>query len=272
MKLDKKGKYAVIASILILVIYAIILIAIKGLEMMEFIFWSLFVGLTIGELLVVFVFKLSKKNVVRDWVEPAFEAIIIAIIIRTFLIQAFKIPSSSMEDTLLINDHIIANKFIYGTNVPFKKEKILKFSEPKRGDVIIFRYPLDPKMMFIKRCIGLPGDVIEIKDKVVYINNQKLDEKYVFHKDFRTFPAQYAPRDNYGPVKVPEGHYFAMGDNRDYSSDSRFWGFLPEENLRGKAWIVYWPPGRWRFIKHEKIKIDTPPVDVKGNTLSPVFK
>lgn len=282
MKLDKKGLYALIASILILVAYIIILIAIKGLETMEFIFWSLFVGLTIGELLVVHVFKLPKENKIRDWVEPAFEAIIIAIIIRTFLIQAFKIPTSSMEDTLLINDHIIANKFIYGTTIfypemkdgklKFKTAKILRFSKPKRGDVVIFRYPVDPKMMFIKRCIGLPGDTIEIKDKIVYVNNKKLDEKYVFHKDFRTFPKDYVPRDNFGPIKVPEGHYFVMGDNRDYSSDSRFWGFLPDEYLRGKAWIVYWPPNRWRFIKHIKIDIDEPVADTKGNTLNPATK
>lgn len=272
MKLDRKGIYAIIASILILVAYIIILIVIKGLETMEFIFWSLFVGLTIGELLVVYVFKLPKENKIRDWVEPAFEAIIIAIIIRTLIIQAFKIPTSSMEDTLLINDHIIANKFIYGTTIPFKKDKILRFTKPKRGDVVIFRYPVDPKMMFIKRCIGLPGDTIEIKDKVVYLNSRKLDEKYVFHKDLRTFPAQYAPRDNYGPIKVPEGYFFVMGDNRDFSSDSRFWGLLPDEYLRGKAWIVYWPPNRWRFIKHIKINIDEPAADTKGNTLSPVTK
>jgi len=272
MKLDKKAVLAIVASILILIAYIVILIIIKGLETMELIFWSLFVGLTIGELLVVHVFKLSKQNKIRDWVEPAFEAIIIAIIIRTLLIQAFKIPTSSMEDTLLINDHIIANKFIYGTTIPFRKDKILRFEKPKRGDVVIFRYPVDPKLMFIKRCIGLPGDTIEIKDKVVYVNSQKLEEKYVYHKDIRTFPAMYAPRDNYGPIKVPEGHYFVMGDNRDYSSDSRFWGFLPDEFLRGKAWIVYWPPNRWRIIKHEKIIVNEPTADIKGNTLLPATK
>jgi signal peptidase I len=218
-----------------------------------------------------------KHSFIRENLEVLVVAIAVAMAFRAYFFQPFKIPTSSMEDTLLINDHIIANKFIYGTTVfyPEKKDgkfsiktgKILRFTKPKRGDVVIFRYPVDPKMMFIKRCIGLPGDTIEIKDKILYVNGKKLDEKYVFHKDLRTFPAIYAPRDNYGPVKVPEGHYFVMGDNRDFSSDSRFWGFLPDEYLRGKAWIVYWPPNRWRFIKHIKINIEEPDVDTKGNTL-----
>ncbi len=225
-----------------------------GIEVTEFIFWSLFVLLTIGEILVRFVFKLPKENKVRDWVEPAFEAIIIAIVIRTFFIQAFRIPTSSMEDTLLISDQIIANKFIYGTTVPWiKKDKILKFAKPKRGEVFIFRYPQDPKFMFIKRCMGLPGDKLEMKDKVLYINGKKIDEPYVFRKDVRVFPASYTSRDNWGPITVPENCYWAMGDNRDYSSDSRFWGFLDFSYLRGKAWIVYWPPSRWRVIKHYNI-------------------
>lgn len=228
------------------------------METTEIIFWSLFVILTIGEILVALVFKLDKKNPIRDWVEPAFEAIIIAIVIRTFIIQAFRIPTSSMEDNLLIGDHIIANKFIYGSYIPWKDGHILKFTEPKRGDVVIFRYPENPKLMFIKRCIGLPGDVLEIKDKVVWINGKKLDEPYVFHKDFKTYPSYLTARDNYGPFTVPAGTYFLMGDNRDNSSDSRFWGPLPEKYLRGKAWLVYWPPYRWRLIKHEKIAASDP--------------
>jgi len=227
-----------------------------GIETTEFIFWALFVLLTIGEILVVFVFKLSKENVVRDWVEPAFEAIIIAIIIRTLFIQAFRIPSSSMEDNLLIGDHIIANKFVYGTYLPWKEDTMLRFADPKRGDVLIFRYPEDPRFMFIKRCMGLPGDKIEMKDKVLYINGKKLDEDFTFHKDMRIFPGSIAPRDNFGPVTVPPDSYFMMGDNRDNSSDSRFWGFLPRKNIRGKAWIVYWPPTRWKAIKH--LKLDKP--------------
>ncbi len=154
MKLDKKAIIGIAGSAFVLAAFITILAIIGGLEKTEFIFWMLFVALTIAELLVVFVFKLKKDNVVRDWVEPAFEAIIIAIIIRALIIQAFRIPTSSMENTLLIGDHIIANKFVYGTIVPGKEDKILQFTHPKRGDVIIFRYPDDPKLMFIKRCMG----------------------------------------------------------------------------------------------------------------------
>jgi len=235
------------------------------MDQTEIIFWGLFVLLTIGEILVAFVYKLPKTNVIRDWVEPAFEAIIIATIIRALIIQAFKIPSSSMEDTLLIGDHIIANKFIYGTNLPFSGKTILKFTQPKRGEVVIFRYPKNPSLMFIKRCIGLPGDTIEVKDKIVYVNGVKLDEPYVFHKDMNTYPANANNRDNYGPVVVPKDEFFVMGDNRDNSDDSRFWGFLPYKYLRGKAWLVYWPPDRIRIIRHYKIILP----DTKGNTSTP---
>ena len=239
------------------------------METTEIIYWSLFAALTIGEIVVVYIMKLPKENVVRDWVEPAFEAIIIATILRIFIIQAFRIPTQSMEDTLLIGDHIIANKFIYGTNLKPDGEKVLKFTTPKRGDVIIFRSPENPKLMFIKRCMGLPGDTMQVKDKVLFINGKKMEEPYVYHKDPRTFPAtlfngQPMPRDNFGPVLVPPGNYFAMGDNRDMSADSRFWGFLPERLLRGKAWAVYWPLNRIRIIKH--LKIDAPgPQGVKLN-------
>ncbi|MCE5300628.1 MAG: signal peptidase I [Spirochaetia bacterium] len=234
------------------------------METTELIYWSLFAALTIGEILVVFVFKLPKENKVRDWVEPAFEAIIIATIIRTLLIQAFRIPTSSMEDNLLIGDHLLANKYIYGTTVPWSDDKLMKFSTPKRGEVVIFRYPEDPRLMFIKRCMGMPGDTIEMKDKVLYINGKMISEPYVYHKDMRVFPANYTVRDNFGPVTVPPGSYFMMGDNRDFSSDSRFWGFLPYKYLRGKAWVVYWPPNRWKVIKHFSIKADE--ADIKGNT------
>jgi signal peptidase I len=230
-----------------------------GIETTDFIFWALFVLLTIGEILVVYIYKLPKENVIRDWVEPAFEAIIIAIVIRTLVIQAFRIPTSSMEDNLMIGDHIIANKFVYGTYLPWKDDSVMRLRDPKRGDVIIFRYPVDPKYMFIKRCMGLPGDVLEMKDKVLYINGKKMDEKYTFHKDMRIFPANMQPRDNWGPITVPPDNYFAMGDNRDLSADSRYWGFLKRKYLRGKAWLVYWPPTHWKIIKHEKIDVPPPP-------------
>jgi len=236
------------------------------MDQTELIFWGLFIILTIGEILVVFIFRLPKTNVIRDWVEPAFEAIIIATIIRTLIIQAFKIPTSSMEDTLLIGDHIIANKFIYGTYLPFSDKTILKFKQPQRGEVIIFRYPKNPKLMFIKRCIGIPGDTVEIKNKIVYLNGMKLEEPYVFYKDIRTLPGEITVRDNFGPVKVPLDAFFVMGDNRDNSEDSRFWGFLPYKFLRGKAWLVYWPPDRIKIIRHYKIIMP----EANGNSLIPL--
>ncbi len=258
MKLDKKSIIGLAGSAFVILAFIGVLIAIGGLEKTELIFWLLFIVLTVAELIVVFVFKLSKQHVVRDWVEPAFEAILIAIVIRALVIQAFRIPTSSMEDTLLIGDHIIANKFVYGTYVPWSDDKILKLTKPKRGDVIIFRFPGDPRLMFIKRCIGLPGDKIEIINKKVFINDKPLNEPYVYHKDLRILPKRYG-RDNYGPVAVPEENYFVMGDNRDYSHDSRFWGFLPYNFLRGKAWVVYWSPSRWRFIKHHRYDRDFNP-------------
>jgi len=249
--MDKKSIIGIAGSVFVILAFIITLVIIKGLEKTEFIFWLLFIILTVAELLVVFVFKLKKENVVRDWVEPAFEAILIAIVIRALVIQAFRIPTSSMEDTLLIGDHLIANKFVYGTYVPGREDKIFKISKPKRGEIVIFRFPEDPKYMFIKRCIGLPGDKIEIINKKVYVNDEPLEEPYVYHKDMRVLPRRYG-RDNYGPVIVPEEKFFVMGDNRDYSHDSRFWGFLPYDNLRGKAWVVYWPPSRWKFVKHHR--------------------
>jgi len=240
---------------------------IMGLEVTEFIFWALFVLLTIGEILVVYVYKLPKENKIRDWVEPAFEAMIIAIVLRTFIIQAFRIPTSSMEDNLLIGDHLLADKFVYGSYVPWKDNTYARLTDPKRGDVVIFRYPLDKKFMFIKRCMGLPGDIIQVKDKVLYINGQKMDEPYIYNKDMRVYPAYMTPRDNFGPVTVPPDSYFVMGDNRDNSADSRFWGFLERKYLRGKARLVYWPPNRWKIIKH--LKIQAPPAQGAPQKLTP---
>ncbi|MFP4465516.1 MAG: signal peptidase I [Candidatus Goldiibacteriota bacterium] len=253
MKIDRAGYAAIAASSIIFFLFIIFVIVSGGLETTELIFWGLFAVLCIGELVVVFLFKLPKDNKIRDWVEPAFEAILIAIVIRTFILQAFRIPTSSMEDTLLIGDHILANKFIYGTYIPWEDTTKARFKDPERGDVVIFRYPVNEKLMFIKRCVGLPGEEIEIRDKNVYVNGKKLKEPYKYKKDsLRTFSAYESPRDNFGPVTVPEEHFFVMGDNRDFSADSRFWGFLHRKHLRGKAWVVYWPPTRWKIIKHFK--------------------
>ncbi|MCD6452654.1 MAG: signal peptidase I [Acidobacteria bacterium] len=177
-----------------------------------------------------------KKSVVRDYFESIVIAVILALFVITFVFQSFKIPTGSMEDTLLIGDHIIANKMIFApTRFSFER-KILPVRDIKRGDVIVFRYPVDPNWNFVKRVIGLPGDKIEIKDRVVYVNDKPLSEPYVVHK----FPYLTTMGDNYGPVVVPKGCYFVLGDNRDNSRDSRYWGFVPRSLIRGRAFIIYW--------------------------------
>jgi signal peptidase I len=192
----------------------------------------------------------------REWMNAGLWAVVIALFVMSFIVQAFKIPSGSMEDTLHIGDHLFVNKFIYGIRLPFAKEKrFLKFKEPKRGDIVVFEYPNDPSIDYIKRCIGLPGDTIEVKNKNVFVNGKQIEEPYVVHKDPNVYPnALYVSssrrnRDNFGPVTVPEGEYFVMGDNRDFSSDSRFWGPMPKKYLKGKAMFKYWPLSRIGLIK-----------------------
>lgn len=167
-------------------------------------------------------------------------AILIALFIRAYIVQAFKIPSGSMIPTLLIGDHLLVNKFIYGVNLPFSDNKLLVFNVPKRGDIIVFKYPEDPSRDFIKRVIGVEGDVIEIKNKQVYVNGVAIKEPYARFTDSYIHPRQLDPRDNFGPVKVPPGKLFVMGDNRDQSYDSRFWGFVDLKDVKGKALIIYW--------------------------------
>lgn len=188
----------------------------------------------------------AKKHIIREYAESIIVAVILALIIRTFLVQAFKIPSGSMEDTLAIGDHILVNKFIYGSKIPFTDKRILKIRDPRRGDVIVFEYPEDPSKDFIKRVIGTPGDVIEEKDKKVYINGQPYVNPHEVHKENDLIPREQNPRDNFGPVKVPEDSYFVMGDNRDRSYDSRFWGFVKNSKIKGLAFIKYWS---WDSIK-----------------------
>jgi signal peptidase I len=218
-------------------------------------FWSLLGILFLMELLISFFLKPRKGSEIKEWLDPAFIAVIIAAVLRIFFVQAFRIPSQSMEDTFLVGDQIMVNKCAYGTMLPFKEKKVFCFAKPKRGEVVIFRYPQDVKMMFVKRCIGLPGDTVLIKDKQLFINGRKIIEPYISHKDSKT--QKDSGRDNVGPFKVPDGAYFMMGDNRDNSADSRFWGFLPEEYLRGKAWFVYWPLKRLRVIKHYNIEANS---------------
>jgi signal peptidase I len=186
------------------------------------------------------------KSKTREWTEAIVVAVILALIIRTFIVQAFKIPSGSMEDTLLIGDHLLVSKFSYGISIPFTSERFLELRHPERGDVIVFEFPEDrdksyfARRDFIKRVIGTPGDTIEVHDKTVYVNGEPYVIPQAVHKEPTIVGPQYGPRDNMDPVTVPPEHYFVMGDNRDRSYDSRFWGFVPMANIRGKAIIKYW--------------------------------
>ncbi len=182
----------------------------------------------------------KKKHIVREYAESIIIAVLLAMVIRTFVVQAFKIPSGSMEDTLAIGDHILVNKFIYGTKVPFTDKRFLTIRDPKRGDVVVFEYPEDPSKDFIKRVVGLPGDVVEGRDKKVYVNGKPYENPHEVHKEKEIIPKAQNPRDSFGPVTVPAGSYFMMGDNRDRSYDSRFWGFVKNDKLKGLAFIKYW--------------------------------
>ncbi len=182
----------------------------------------------------------KKKHIVREYAESIIIAVILALVIRTFVVQAFKIPSASMEDTMLIGDHLLVNKFIYGMKIPFTDKRILKIRDPKRGDVIVFEYPEDPSKDFIKRVIGTPGDVVQVINKKVYVNGKIYINPHEVHKEPDIIPEAQNPRDNTVPIKVPATSYFVMGDNRDRSYDSRFWGFVSSDKIRGLAFIKYW--------------------------------
>ena len=145
-----------------------------------------------------------------------------------------------MEDTLAVGDYFLVNKIIFGTTIPFTDKRILKIRDPRRGDVIVFEYPEDPSKDFIKRVIGTPGDEVEVKEKKVYINGRPYENPHEVHKEKEMIPREQNPRDNFGPVKVPENSYFVMGDNRDRSYDSRFWGFVKNPKIKGLAFIKYW--------------------------------
>ncbi len=182
----------------------------------------------------------KRKSALRENIEAIVVAIILALFIRTFVVQAFKIPSGSMKNTLLIGDHILVNKFIYGIRIPFSNKTLIPIENPHRGDVVVFEFPEDPSKDFIKRVIGVGGDTVEVRDKVVYVNGKPLKHDPGIHTDPYDIPGVLQPRDNFGPVTVPKGKLFVMGDNRDHSYDSRFWGFVDLDELRGKAFMIYW--------------------------------
>ena len=194
--------------------------------------------------------KLSdkQKSSIRENIEAILIAIVIAMFIRTFIVQAFKIPSGSMEQTLLIGDHILVNKFIYGVKLPFINKEIIPLKDPRSGDVVVFEYDREPeKKDFIKRVVAVGGDTIEIRDKKVYLNGKPLNDGPAVFLDGNIFPPQSNNRDNFGPVTVPPNSLFVMGDNRDNSYDSRFWGFVDLKKIKGKAFMIYWSWDKTRF-------------------------
>lgn len=180
------------------------------------------------------------KSKLREYIEAILLAVVIAFFIRTFVIQAYKIPSGSMKPTLLIGDHILVSKFNYGIRLPLIRSTLIPVGTPTRGDIVVFIYPEDRSKDFIKRLIGLPGDVIEIRNKNILLNGLPWSDTRGVYVDSLIIPGSVQPRDNFGPVTVPEGSLFVMGDNRDESYDSRFWGFVPMKDVLGKALIIYW--------------------------------
>jgi signal peptidase I len=187
----------------------------------------------------------KKKTKTRETVEALIVAIIIALFVRSFIVQAFKIPSTSMVPTLLVGDHLLVNRLSYVIKVPIVDTVIVNLGTPKRGDVVVFRYPMDrdkdfmERKDFIKRVIGLPGDILEIKNKRIYLNGRAMEDPHGNYSDPRILPGFLSPRDNLPPLTLPKDCFFVMGDNRDNSLDSRFWGFVTREDLIGKALVIY---------------------------------
>ncbi len=176
----------------------------------------------------------------QEYIEAIIVAILIAVFIRTFIMQAYKIPSRSMVPKLVVGDHLLVNKFIYGVKIPYFRKTIIPITDPQRGDIVVFIYPNDRSKDFIKRVIGVAGDKIEIKNKKIFLNGKEYTDSYGIYSDSVTYPGVMQPRDNFGPVTVPAASLFVMGDNRDESADSRYWGFVDLKDVEGKALIIYW--------------------------------
>lgn len=181
----------------------------------------------------------QQKSVAREYAEALIVALLLAFFIRSFIVQAFKIPSGSMLPTLQIGDHILVSKFLYGLRLPYPLETTLwEWGQPTRGDVIVFVYPRDRSKDFIKRVVAVGGDTVEIRHKTVYLNGAKMDDP---HATFKYGEQENpGPRDNLGPITVPDHKLFVMGDNRDESHDGRFWGFVDVDDVKGKAFLIYW--------------------------------
>jgi signal peptidase I len=197
-----------------------------------------------------------RKFFSRENIEAVLVAVVLALFIRTFVVQAFKIPSGSMLETIQLGDHILVNKFIYGVKIPFIQKTIIPIKDPRYDDIIVFIPPHEPDKDYIKRVVGVAGDVIEIKNKQLYRNNTLVTAKYEIHTDSHLFARGLSPRDNFGPVTVPDNSLFMMGDNRDSSLDSRYWGAVRLDKVKGKAMIIYWSWDtqnfgvRWSRIGH----------------------
>jgi signal peptidase I len=207
-----------------------------------------------------------KKSVVREYFESIVIAVILALFVRTWAVQAFKIPTGSMENNLLIGDHLLVNKFVFGPATGGAERALLPMRDIRRGDVVVFKYPDEPERDFIKRVIGLPGETVELRNKKVYIDGRPLNEPYVHFLDPEPASEEvtsFDVRERYGPVRVPEGQYFVMGDNRDNSQDSRYWGFLPRGHIKGRALMIYWSfdAGPQPYVESDGI----------GATLSRIF-
>ena len=210
--------------------------------------------------------NIKAKSTFREYAEALAIAILLALFIRTFIVQAFKIPSGSMKPTLIIGDHLLVNKFIYGIRIPIVDRFLIQFKKPKRGDILVFKWPKDESKDFIKRVIGIEGDIIEIRNDILYINGQKVLTEYVekyndndiseadryeeYLGDKKHYILdQYVKYEDFGPITVPENSVFVMGDNRDNSQDSRYWGFVTLNKIKGKALIIYWSWPSWnRFL------------------------
>ena len=184
-----------------------------------------------------------RKSTAREYFEAIATAVILALFVRTWAVQAFKIPTGSMENNLLIGDHLLVNKYVYSPTASAIERTVFPIRDPRRGDIVVFKYPDEPERDFIKRVIGLPGDTLELRNKKVYVNGQPLDEPYVHFLEPASGASEvtsFDVRERYGPVRVPDEQYFVMGDNRDNSQDSRYWGFLPRANIKGRALMIYW--------------------------------
>jgi len=197
---------------------------------------------------------IKRKSKVQEYAEAIVIAILIALFVRTFIVQAFKIPSGSMKPTLLVGDHLLVNKFIYGVKIPWVRKTLIPVSTPQRDDVVVFIYPEDRSKDFIKRVIAVGGDTIEIRNKKIFLNGRPYRDLHGVNVDDFVVPSAMQPRDNFGPVTVPPGKIFVMGDNRDQSYDSRFWGYVDLRDVLGKAFIIYWSWDReHRQVRWERI-------------------